>query len=243
MQLALPPVVVGARLLLTVVSPFQGIIDRPGRTHEFCNSQAITILRNDGFNLCADFLVRYLKELNAGVYWADSGWKNVSHYFVPASGGGLWRFSNAYDECTNFLEKAANCVNRNDYASCAFMLGAAAHLVQDLCVPHHARAKMLSGHKEYEVWAEQNFGHYAVQEQGLYNETSSLTSCILKNAEIAGELLEWVNGEASMKDYHKATSILLPMAQRSTAGMFQQFFEVVVKERYLKDTSAKISVA
>jgi len=243
MQLAIPPVVAGARLFLAAVSPFQGIIDRPGRTHEFCNKQAITILRNDGYNICADFLVSYLKELNAGVYWADQGWKNVSHYFVPASGGGLWRFNNALDECCSYLKEAANSVAREDYAASTFFLGAAAHLVQDLCVPHHARAKVFCGHKEYEIWAEHNCAAYAVQTQGLYDEGAELKMWILKNAQTAADLLDWVNGEANTEDYHKATSILLPMAQRSTAGMFQQFFEVALKECLLKNTSSKVLVA
>jgi hypothetical protein len=49
----------------------------------------------DGFNNQAHFLEQYIDELNAGVYWADKGWKNISHYFVPGSGKGLWQFNNA----------------------------------------------------------------------------------------------------------------------------------------------------
>lgn len=242
MQLAVPQIIAGTKLLLTVVSPLQSIIDRPGKTHEFCNRQALTILRNDGYTDCATFIEKYLQEFNAGVYWADQGWKNVSHYFVPSSGSGLWHFSNAVEEYSAFIAQAKAKIINHDYGRAVFFLGAAVHLVQDLCVPHHARSKLFCGHKEYEQWAEKNCVRYAIREQGLYND--SLTSDrLIKNAATAADMLPLVNEQASGSDYHKATSVLLPMAQQSTAGMLQQFFACNIEKSLTKALFSRSIVA
>ncbi|MBC7884005.1 MAG: zinc dependent phospholipase C family protein, partial [Saprospiraceae bacterium] len=145
----------GAKLVLTAISPFQKLFDPPGITHEFCNHQAITILRNDGFEIYAQFLTTYKAELNAGVYWADKGWRNVSHYFEPASGKGLWQFATAIETFHSFYQQGIHNIYRRNYRQAVFLLGATAHLMQDLCVPHHARAQIFSGHKEYESWVQQ----------------------------------------------------------------------------------------
>ncbi|MBC8014589.1 MAG: zinc dependent phospholipase C family protein [Sporomusaceae bacterium] len=213
----------GANLVLTAISPFQKLFDPPGVTHEFCNHQAITILHNDGFGLFAQFLTTYIIELNAGVYWADQGWRNVSHYFEPASGKGLWQFATAIDTFHSYYHQGLNSMHRKNYRKAVFLLGAAAHLMQDLCVPHHARAKVFSGHKEYESWVQQCYANYAVQSNGMYREDSTLATQILENAVVAADLFDWVNLDRGTVNYHNATTILLPLAQRSTAVLFLNF--------------------
>src|SRR6266511_852517 len=96
--LRMAPVVAGVKMLIMATSPLQGLLDKPGLIHEYCNTQAIYSLRDDGYGSYADILQRYQKQLNTGVYWADRGWKNVSHYLVPDSRKGLWEFSNAIKE-------------------------------------------------------------------------------------------------------------------------------------------------
>jgi phospholipase C len=220
------PVVTGVKILLSTVSPLQRLIDRPGYTHEFCNQQALLILEQDGFNRAANFIHHFLPELNAGIYWADEGWKNVSHYFEPVTKKGLWHFANAIDDFWMYYQGAMACSRSRDYRRAIFLLGAAAHLVQDVCVPHHARAKLFHGHKEYEAWAQKHYANYSVQSQGMYREGQPAPAFPLANADIAADLFDWVNTNGDEKSYHQATAISLPLAQRTTAGLFLHFMTV-----------------
>lgn len=215
----------GAKIVLTAISPFQKLFDPPGITHEFCNQQAITILHHDGFDLYAQFLTLYMAELNAGVYWADKGWRNVSHYFEPSSGKGLWRFATAMETFHSYYQQGIKNIHQANYGPAVFFLGAAAHLAQDLCVPHHARAKVFSGHKEYESWVQQNYMNYAVEANGIYDEGSNLSTQLINNAVVAADLFDWVNLDKNAVNYHDTTAVLLPLAQRSTAGLFLKFCE------------------
>ncbi|SMD04515.1 zinc dependent phospholipase C family protein [Sporomusa malonica] len=213
----------GAKLLLAAVSPFQGLFDQPSVTHEFLNKQAVTILLSDGANDCAAFFKTYLPQLNAGVYWADSGWKNVSHYYEPLTGKGLWRFATALDDFSAYFKAALTYAWQNNLAKSAFFLGAAAHLLQDLCVPHHARARLFSGHKEYEIWVRDNLSSFAVQNEGLYLANTDPYSLLINNAVIAADYLDWVTEENHTR-FHTVTTHLLPRAQRTTAGLFERFY-------------------
>lgn len=214
----------GVKMLLATTGPLQTLFDRPGKTHEFCNRQALTILKRDGLGRCARFFERHLKDLNAGVYWADEGWKNVGHYFEPGSAKGLWRFPSAVWDFRHYFERSLYHARRGDGARAAFYVGAAAHLVQDLCVPHHARAKLLDGHKQFETWAERHHASYAVESGGVYHENHPAHALLIRNAAVAADLLSWVGPEGAELSYHKATAILLPRAQRTTAGLFLQFY-------------------
>ncbi|SHJ48556.1 phospholipase C [Propionispora hippei DSM 15287] len=216
----------GTTLMLAIASPLQGLLDRPGITHEFCNRQAVATLKKDGLMGSAVFFESYLAELNAGVYWADGGWKNAGHYFDPVSGRGLWHFSNALAELQSYYNRGLQHFEFGEIAKAVFFLGAAAHLLQDVCVPHHARAKLFCGHREYERWAEQHHHEFAVEGQGVY-DSEHPCRLALHNALVAADLLEWVNETASITDFRSATRVLLPLAQRTTAGLLQRFSEQV----------------
>ncbi len=216
------------RFVLTVTGPLQKLIDRPGETHEFCNTQAIKILQQDGFTRCATFFLRYEKELNKGVYWADQGWKNVSHFFKPASAKGLWLFPSATEEFEQHLSQAMKTAHQGNLRKAVFFLGAAAHLVQDLCVPHHALGKILAGHQQYETWVQQRYDQYAVNSHGIYWEREPVAR-LLGNVAVSADLLKWVDTDSSEQWYHKATEILLPLAQCTTAGLLQWFYSNLYK--------------
>lgn len=214
----------GVKLLLSTTGPLQNFFDPPSTTHEFCNRQALAILRRDGFSSCAGLVQRYLKEINAGVYWADEGWKNVGHFFQIGADKGLWRFPTAIDEFRCYYSQALYKARRGDAAKSAFYLGAAAHLLQDLCVPHHARVKLLAGHQQYESWAQSHCREYAVDGGGIYHEDRCTHGLLHQNAKVAADLIDWVGADAGVVSYHNATTILLPLAQRTTAGLFLQYF-------------------
>lgn len=227
----------GTQLLLAAVSPFQNLFDRPSVTHEFLNRQAIAILYNDGLKHYAAFLEHFLSELTAGVYWADKGWKNVSHYYEPLTGKGLWHFATALDDFSVYFEAALKSAWQRDFSQSVFFLGAAAHLLQDVCVPHHARAKLFSGHKEYENWVKINHAAFVSDDQALYIDT---TPCqlLISNAVAAADYLEWVTEENHTR-FHTVTTDLLPRAQRSTAGLFECFCSRLGIAR----TKSKVTVA
>lgn len=216
------PVIKTIKLLITKTGSLQKFIDRPGITHEFCNEQALKIMQQDGFKVTADVLFTYINELNLGVIWADRDWKNISHYYVPGSGRGLWYFSNAMEDYQEYFQKAVLAARQRDYRGAAFFLGAAAHLVQDMCVPHHARGVLFQGHKQFESWAEAQRKQYAVEDYGAYNGKNILAG----NALVAADLFAQAASGDSEK-YKKALEILLPLAQRTTAGLFQYFFDVI----------------
>lgn len=217
------PIASGVKLALATTGPIQSLLDRPGITHAFCNRQAIAILRNDGHSQFAALLEQYLPELDAGVFWADTGWKNVGHYYNPATGQGLWRFPSALEEFERYYEIAAVNALRRDWKKAFFYLGAATHLIQDVCVPHHVCGKVLDGHKQYEQWAEAHRERYAVVDCGLYMEGQPINRLLQQNAAIAADLLSWVAADSSKFLYRRATEIALPLAQRSTAGLYHQF--------------------
>lgn len=218
-----PPVETCLHLVLAAMSPLQNILDKPGLTHEFCNRQALSIMKNDGFTHFSDFLTCYLPELNAGVYWADKDWKNIHHYFEACSAKGLWHFTHAIETFDMYYHLALQYATQNNLKEAVFFLGAAAHLLQDLCVPHHARAKLFNGHKQFEVWVQERCCKFAVTAKGIYREDLSPQSLIINNAHVAADFFNWVRYEGDDTLYSKAAEALLPIAQRTTAGLFQAF--------------------
>lgn len=213
--------VAGAKLFLAAVSPLQSFLDQPGVAHEFCNRQAAAILADAGYTNAAQLMNSYMTELNAGVYWADNGWKNVCHYYEPVGGKGLWQFSHAIDAFDSYYQKSLTLLSRGSIQDAVFFLGAAAHLLQDLCVPHHARARIFNGHKEYESWVKLHYNQYAVKEQGV--PQGPIKRVLLANAAMAADLYDWVDLEQGGCNYHEVTRIALPEAQRTTATLLLQF--------------------
>lgn len=221
--LRMAPVVAGVKMLIKATGPIQGLLDSPGLTHEFCNAQSINILRYDGHERYASILQRYLKQLNTGVFWADRGWKNVSHYLVADTKKGLWEFSNAITECLSYYTRATKHAKAGELMKGMFFLGAAAHLVQDLCVPHHARGKLFNGHREFEAWAETYRYLFRADGSAIYKPDVPVQQWLIHNASVAADWLSNTTESSAEAQYRDATRCLLPLAQRSTAGFFHHF--------------------
>jgi phospholipase C len=221
--LRMAPVVAGVKMLIMATSPLQGLLDSPGLTHEYCNAQAVNILRYDGYEQYANILQRHLKQLNAGVFWADRGWKNVSHYLVADTRKGLWEFSNAITEFRTFYARALKHAKAGDLAQGMFFLGAAAHLVQDMCVPHHARGKLFQGHREFESWAETYRYQFRADGNAEYQPDMPVQQWLLNNATVAADWINRTTERSPESHFRDATQCLLPLAQRSTAGFFHSF--------------------
>lgn len=210
---------------MTLAGGVQCWIDRPGLTHRFINRQTVRILMADGYAQESEWLRRHLTAFNRGAVWADADWKNVHHYFNPATKRGLWRFHSAVEDFAAYFGRALKMEENGDSQQAAFYLGASAHLLQDLCVPHHARSKLLDGHKEFEAWAACHRNEFKVSVGGLYYNGCDYVDWLYGNAEQAADLYDCVAGEAQGADYLQAAKILLPSAQRSTAGLLERFLQ------------------
>ena len=212
-----------AKIVLAAGTPIHLLVAGRWDTHSFINCQAIKIMGCDGFSAQAALLKRYLDTIDQGVKWADKGWKCCAHYCDPFDKNGLKPWPDAASECRNLFERALFKWKQGNKGKAFFLLGAAAHLVQDLCVPHHARTVAFAGHQIYEKWVQGHHDEFAVSENGIYNITDDPAGWVLHNAKIAWDYFPYVSQTGSKTSYRMATSILLPLAQRTSAGFFLYF--------------------
>lgn len=212
------------KLLLTAAVPFQGLIDKTSPTHGFINQQALAILRADGHGRAADWLGWYREPFNEGCDWADTGWKNIGHMYDPETGMGLKGWPSAPQVVRADWDLAVRLFREGDMLQAAFYLGAAAHLVQDLCVPHHAAARVFAGHKAFEAYARHHRHLFGVSQGGLYNLARTPEGWVLVNADYTRvHYSHCLASNLENAAIHRAVLDLLPRAQRTTAG-FVAFF-------------------
>ncbi|MGI6704499.1 MAG: zinc dependent phospholipase C family protein [Clostridia bacterium] len=217
----------GARWLMGLTSALQPARTNINYCHQFFNSQAVEILRNDGYENYANIIEFYSKDLDRGVNWADIGWKNITHYFNPDTGKGKLKFANAVDETVWNFNRAVRNWREGSHNRAMFFLGAAAHIVQDLCVPQHAANSISPGHRRYEQWAKKRFSRYTVCCGGNYGRFENPAQFALENARTAAQLRDDVKLSKGSKSFHRATEVVLPMAQLSTAELFHFFLQYV----------------
>lgn len=212
------------KLLLAAAVPFQGLIDKTSPTHGFINQQALSILKTDGRQREAGWLGWYSEPFNQGCDWADTGWKNVGHMYDPETGMGLKNCPSAPQLVREYWDLAARYFHECDMNQAAFYLGAAAHLVQDLCVPHHAAARVFAGHKAFESYARHYRHLFAVHAGGIYDLARTPEGWVLHNADYArAHYSHCLTSDLEKVTIHQAVADLLPRAQRTTAG-FVAFF-------------------
>lgn len=219
-----PAYVAAAKIILAAASPAQRLVQGPALTHFMCNRQALKILDNDSRKKQAEIAGEFSIELDKGVSWADRGFKNMSHFTNPGTNKGLYGWTDAVRECSLFWNKALHNWQESNYDKAFFYLGAAAHLVQDVCVPHHARGILFDGHQEFEAWTEENRNNYRVSKQGLYDLGESPGDWIRANSLFAAKQYHLVGASSVRQDYHQAAQLLLTRAQRATAGFLNWFF-------------------
>lgn len=218
-----PTYISAFKILLAAASPAQRFIQSPVLTHFMINRQARTILANDGYTKYAGIVGYYSSYIDNGVSWADEGFKNLSHFLNPKTSRGLYGWTDAIRECSLFWNKAIRNWKAGKREKAFFYIGAAIHLVQDLCVPHHAMGILFDGHQDYEDWVKDNNLNYIAENGGIYRQGDSPALWLRSNAEIAVRFFPLVRAGSSLEDYHKATSVLLPRAQKVTAGFLHYF--------------------
>lgn len=216
------PVTTAAKYFSSAPLPVHGVRGASS-THSFINEQGRIVLFNDGYRKAAHLFNMFANHLDNGVVWIDKGLKSTCHHYDPDTGTGMWLWPSAAEKCSVFFVRALHLWRRKKHARAMFFLGAASHLVQDLCVPHHASCKVFSGHTDYEGWAEKRKENYKVDNSGIYELSGKPEDWIAENARLAKEYYCLVSNH-STEDYHQATQILLPRAQRTTAGFLLSFF-------------------
>lgn len=189
-------------------------------THVFCNQQGRVILFNDGYKQIAQLFNRFSNELDKGVIWADQLWRSMAHHYNPETGRGVWFWPNSAQKCSAYLKKAFMFWRQGKHTKAMFFIGAATHLVQDACVPHHAYCQMFDGHLDYERWVKERKHYYKINSGGLYNLGHTPEEWIRANARVARKYYDYVKSPGSDEFYHQATVLLLLLTQRSTAGFF-----------------------
>lgn len=220
-----------AKAMLTPVRPFQPFLDAPSITHTQCLQQAYDVLCQDGKEDVADFFRPYDAWLRKGLLWADQGWKNVCHYFSDPAKHGILRWPGADAECQSYFNKAVATYQQNKSKG-MFYLGAAVHLVQDMCVPHHAVGAVFDGHQEFEKWAGNNLYYFTARQSGLYLLFTHPSQWIRYNAEKASAYYSLVSQEKGCceESYFEAARILLPLTVYSTAG-FLRFAQMILQPK------------
>ncbi len=199
-------------------------MDKTSPTHSFINRQALVILSADGRRSEAEWLGWYMESFNEGCDWADTGWKNIGHMYDPETGMGLKGWPSAPQMVREYWDLAALSYREGQASRSAFYLGAAAHMVQDLCVPHHAAARVFDGHKPFEEYARESRHLFAVHDDGAYDLARTPEGWVIQNADYTrAHYSHCLKRDLERSVIHGAVVDLLPRAQRTTAG-FVSFF-------------------
>lgn len=195
-------------------------------THTFCNEQAVQILYNDNYKKESILFSRYSQQLAEGIIWADKGFKSLYHFYDVKTGTGKWNWPDSTVTCEMYFSKALELWTEEKYSRSMFYLGAATHLIQDMCVPHHACCVLSDGHIEFEKWVRDRREEYSVYDGGIYLNTSSPKEWIRRNAEYSSEFYPFVHGKSNDKHYHLSACELLPRTQRTTSGFWLMFYQL-----------------
>lgn len=196
-------------------------------THRLCNERAVDILQNDGWRSCYATFRDFKSDVDAGTLWADLYLKNSRHFYDPDADAGLFACASALETCRQYFCNAVTTWQRGFRSQAFFWVGAASHLLQDMCVPHHAACTLLAGHKSFENLARRRFESHKCSKGGLYGYADDIGSWIIKNARASKPWLSIVLPESKEAHKREAISALLPLAQRSTAGFFAFFLACV----------------
>lgn len=209
-----------------------------GSTHQFLMDQAVAILEGDGHVEIARWLRgAFLEEMRRGTIRADRTLVDSrEHYHDPWTHTGLAGFRSAGELATEQFDLAVARWFAGDRVGAGFHLGWAAHMVQDLTVPHHARLTPLNYHAEYETYVLANQASAAVVSNGSYEFPTKLPGHFEDEADPS----DWVDysahrgydrfSDVSFGDpngFRQAMGDLLPAAQRTTAGFVLMFLRTV----------------
>lgn len=147
----------------------------------------------------------------------------MAHYLDPVRQKGINPWPNAATECRYYYKQALEMLRRKKIGSAFFFVGAALHLVQDLCVPHHAMAIPFRGHQNFERWVLKNRYDFAIDCGGIYDKNiQDPAQWVFNNARKAREYKEVIDCE-NTSYYRESALKLYSMAQSTTSGFLYWF--------------------
>ena len=218
-QIATSSIVRLTKLLLVPMSPLQYFLDTPGATHVHCLDQAYKVLEQDGKEDVRTFFQPYHSWIRKGLFWADRGWKNVYHFYANPDKPDTLSWPGASAEAQYYYNQAINNFSQ-DVLKGMFYLGAALHIIQDMCVPHHSKGIIFDGHQEFEKWVGAHWQEFAIENNGLYLDYTHPSQWVDYNAQASASLYPKVSTHARSNEimYAEAAKVLIPLTIQSTAG-------------------------
>lgn len=221
--------------LIGIINPIKKkIIKTEGKVHKFINNQSLLILKNDGHRNAYKLISKYINDINIGAVWADLDLKSSNHFYNPYTKKGLYGNGNAKTDCMSYYSKALIHYASGNYNKAMFYLGAACHLIQDLTVPQHANVMLFSNHRSYEKWVIKMYrchDEFKIYQGGIY--FNKLNPYIILNTKKA---ISTYNKYTHIKNqrtrFYKITSVILVMAQKTTAGLMYKFYKDIQQLKY-----------
>lgn len=200
--------------------------------HKFINIQALDILKNEGYTKEYDYFRGYIADINKGVTWADQDFKSSNHFYHFSKGKGLYGFSDALTLCKKYYNISLAALNKNEIEKAMFYLGASIHLVQDTTVPQHVNNKLLGSHRGFELWIISKFmTDYAFCAETGTIRYKKLDDYIKTNALMANNtFLKYMNIPDREERYWKISTAIISEAERTTAGMFLDYYSIIVSK-------------
>ena len=213
--------------ILRAVNPIKKrVVKTECIVHKAINNQSLYIVKNDGYNDVYKLMADYIEDINKGAVWADQDLKSSNHFYSPKTKRGLYGNSNAKNECESYYNRALNEFILGDIKEAMFYLGAACHLVQDVTIPQHANVELLHNHRSFENWIirmYRRFHKFKVFRGGIY--LNSIGRYIELNSREAIRTHEkYSHIENEHIRFYKITSVILVMAQKTTAGVMVKFY-------------------
>ncbi len=155
------------------------------------------------------------------------------HYYNPENGlGAFYFFRSAKQKAEEYYNLALENWRNKKYEDSVYNLGRAMHMVQDVTLPQHTYngVEALLNQEGYANWLDRHFNEYKVESGATYNVTN-IGNLVHSNAATSHPLLKYVDGlnpwwifPIFTKDnYPKATTTLLPLAQKTGAALIYKY--------------------
>lgn len=221
------------RSLFFVVNPLKKkIIKTHCIVHKYINTNAVEVLKNEGFLKEYEFYKKYIKSLNEGVTWADQDFKSSNHFFHYIHEKGLYGFSNALCEFKKYYNKSVGYYNAGDVNKSMFYFGAACHLIQDATVPQHVNNRLLNSHRNFETWIiSKIMSDYSYVSSSGIVRYNNIEDYIRNNAKLAQKThLKFINIKDKGERYKKVSTTILKQAQVTTSGLMLDFYDNTIKK-------------